>query len=91
MRTKKAFLNMITSLLLQLVTVVSGFILPKVILGAFGSDTNGLIASVSQFIGYITLLEAGVGGVTRAALYKPLLDNDFHRISAILKATESFF
>lgn len=91
MRTKKAFLNMITSLLLQLVTIICGFILPKVVLGAFGSDTNGLIASVSQFIGYITLLEAGVGGVTRAALYKPLLDNDFHRISAILKATESFF
>lgn len=74
MRTKKAFLDMITSLLLQLVTVVSGFILPKVI-GVFGSDTNGLIDSVSQFIGYITLLEAGVGGVTHAALYKPLLDN----------------
>jgi len=43
-----------------------------------------------QFIGYISLLTVGVGGVTRAALYKPLAENDIVKISGIVRATEIF-
>ena len=39
---------------------------------AYGSDVNGLVSSITQFLGYIALVEGGVGGVIRAALYKPL-------------------
>ena len=91
MRTKKAFYNSISSLLLQAVTLLCGFILPRAILGAFGSDANGVASSCAKFIGYISLLEAGVGGVTRAALYKPLSENKTDKISSIIKATENFF
>lgn len=91
MRTKKALLNSISSLLKQFVTVVCGFILPRLILSAFGSEVNGAVSSITQFLGYISLLEAGVGGVTRAALYKPLADDDSKRISGIANATQSFF
>lgn len=82
---------MITSLALQLMTMLCGLILPRAILSHFGSDTNGLISSATQFLGYIVLLEAGVGGVTRAALYKPLAEKNYPKISGILKATENFF
>ena len=82
---------MITSLALQLVTMICGLILPRAILGAFGSDTNGLISSATQFLGYIVLLEAGVGGVTRAALYKPIADKNYSKVNGILNATEKFF
>jgi O-antigen/teichoic acid export membrane protein len=91
MRTKKTLLNSITSLLKQLVMVVCGFILPRFMLGAFGSEINGAVSSITQFLGYITLMEAGVGGVTRAALYKPLADGDCKKISGIANATQSFF
>ncbi len=47
--------------------------------------------SIAQFLGYIALLESGVAGVIRAALYKPLADKNIQKISGILKATESFF
>ena len=36
------------------------------------------------------LLRAGVGGVTRAALYKPLADGDNNQISGIVNATQQF-
>lgn len=91
MRTKKALLNSLSSLLLQLVSVVCGFILPRLILSAFGSEVNGAVSSIAQFLGYISLLEAGVGGVTRAALYKPLAQGDSRRISAVVNATQGFF
>jgi O-antigen/teichoic acid export membrane protein len=91
MRSKKALLNILSSLTLQIVTVICGFIAPRLIIETFGSSVNGVIASISQFLGYIVLLEAGVGGVVRAALYKPLAKKDVMEISQIVKATEKFF
>lgn len=91
MRSKKALMNTTASLLLQFVTVICGFIVPRIIIGTYGSEVNGLASSITQFLGYITLFESGVGGVVRAALYKPLADNDTQRISGIVKATENFF
>lgn len=91
MRTKKALLNSLSALLQQAVAVICGFILPRLILTAFGSEVNGAVSSITQFLGYITLLEAGVGGVTRAALYKPLADKDIKTISGIANATQDFF
>ncbi len=91
LRGKKAVINIIGSSALQIVTVICGFIVPRIIIGTYGSEINGMINSIAQFLGYITLLESGVCGVVRAALYKPLSENDSGRISSILSATESFF
>lgn len=91
MRTKKAILNSISSVVLQIVTAICGFILPRLIIYSYGSEINGAISSISQFLGYISMLEAGVGGVTRAALYKPLAENDSKSVSALVNATSSFF
>lgn len=90
MRSKKALYNSMSSLLLEFVSIICGFILPRVILVAFGSTYNGLTTSITQFLSVVTLLRAGVGGVTRAALYKPLAENDIDKISAIVNATKKF-
>ena len=90
MRGKKAIYNALTALLSQFVTIVCGFILPRMILGAFGSSYNGITQSITQFLNCVILLRAGVGGVTRAALYKPLADNDKETINGIVNATQIF-
>ena len=90
-REKKLALNTITSLLLQLTTIVSGFIVPRLILGAYGSDVNGLVNSISQFLGVITLLDLGVGAVVQSSLYKPLAVNDKDSISRIYVSASKFF
>lgn len=87
---KKILYNIISNFALELVTVVCAFILPRLIIVGFGSQYNGIVTSVSQFLSFITLLRAGIGGVTRAALYKPLAENDEKKISSILKSTERF-
>lgn len=88
---KTIFLNSFSSLLQQVVTIVIGLILPRLMIGHFGSEINGLVGSISQFISYITLFEAGIGGVVRAALYKPIAEQDNKAISAILKAADQYF
>lgn len=90
-RREKLALNTVTSLVLQVVTVICGFILPRLILESFGSAVNGLVNSISQFLGVITLLDLGVGAVVQSALYKPLAENDIDTISKIYVSANKFF
>ncbi len=90
-RRKKLTLNTITSLLLQFTTIICGFILPRLILGAYGSEVNGLVNSIAQFLSIISLLDLGVGAVVQSALYKPLAENDYSSISKIYVSASKFF
>lgn len=83
--------NIASSLLLQLVTIICGFIVPKLIISNYGSDVNGMVTSITQFLAYITLLEAGFGPVVKSLLYKPIVKNDKETIKKILKASEKIF
>ena len=91
MRSKKAIYNIVSNLVLQVVIVLYGFIVPKIIINKFGSDVNGLISSITQFLAYISLLESGFGPVVKAALYKPIANKDKKTIAGILKTSEKFF
>lgn len=91
MRKKRALKNIFFSFVLELVNVLSNMILPQMILQSFGSETNGLINSIGTFIGYVTLLQLGVGSVIKAALYKPLAEHDRTKVSVVVKTTETFF
>lgn len=91
MRSKKALINIISSIILQIVTIVSGFIIPRIIIGTYGSDVNGLVSSITHFLGFITLVEAGFGPVIKASLYNPIANKDINTIAKILKASEKIF
>lgn len=83
--------NAISSLALQLATIAQGLILPKLILGAFGSEVNGLVSSITQFLSFISLLEGGLGAVVLAELYGPIEKKYDEKIQGILGACQSFF
>lgn len=91
MRKKKLIYNTISSLIFQVTTIVCGFILPRLILNAFGSNVNGLVNSITQFLGIISFLELGVGAVVQSALYKPLAENRQNDVSKIISSANKFF
>lgn len=88
---KTTIVNIFSSIFLQLVTVVCGFIIPLITLSIFGSETNGLINSLGQFLSYISLIEGGIGGVVMAALYKPLVEKDEKKLSSVVKTAKIFY
>lgn len=83
--------NIISSIVLQIITMLSGFVLPRLIINTFGSEINGLISSVTQFLSFISLLEGGLGAVVLAELYKPIEDRDDNRIRDVLSECQNFF
>lgn len=90
-RKKGVLLTVSSSLFLQLMTVVCGFILPPLIISRFGSVMNGMVSSIKQFIAYLNIVEAGVGGAAIAAMYQPLADKDVPSQNGILSASCKFY
>ncbi|MCR5565558.1 MAG: polysaccharide biosynthesis C-terminal domain-containing protein [Clostridiales bacterium] len=90
-RKKRVKKSVITTLILQATTLICGFVVPRSLLGAYGSEAYGATTSIAQFLSYITLLEGGIGGVARAALYKPLAENNTQKISVIVNELKMFF
>lgn len=90
-RTTKLILNTTLSLLLQFITIICGFILPRLILVSYGSSVNGLVNSISQFLAIVSLLDLGVGAVVQSTLYTPLANKDYSSISKIYKSASHFF
>ena len=91
LKNKVTLLNTVSTLFLQVVLALNGFVIPKLILDAFGSDVNGLVSSLTQFLQYIALVEGGVTGVIMAKLYRPLTKNDNDKLSAILVSAKKFY
>ena len=90
MRSRKAFLNILFSIIYQVASLICGLITPRLILSAFGSTYNGVISSASQFLSMITILTMGISGATRVALYPTLAKGDVLGTSRIMKATKRY-
>lgn len=90
-RRKLLAFNTGSSLILQITTIICGFIVPRLILQTYGSEVNGLINSISQFLAIIAFLELGVGAVIQSSLYKPLANRDDKEISKIVVSGQKFF
>lgn len=90
-RSTRAKRNIVVSLAAQIVSLLCGFVVPRLMIGAYGSEAYGATSSIVQFLAYITLLEGGIGGVARAALYKPLAENSQTAVSAVMMELQHFF
>ena len=91
MQKKLLAKNTIASLLAQVTVLVCGFILPRFFLQSFGSEVNGMVNSIAQFLGVISFLELGVGAVVESALYKPLAEKNNEEISKVMASANKFF
>lgn len=90
-RTGKFIYNAFFAAAYQVLILVAGFITPKIMLLYYGSEINGMITSITQFISYFNLVEAGLSGAAVYALYKPLADEDHKQISSVAAATQKFY
>ena len=85
------FNNMLSQIIVQLITLVAGILVPRFIIIQYGSEINGLASSVGQIVNYAALLEAGLGTASIHALYAPLAQGNRERINAVCSSTKSFF
>ena len=78
-------------ILSQVVTLVLGVLIPKLMIVSYGSEVNGLLSSVRQVFVYVALLEAGIGTAALQAMYAPAAKCDWDEASAIMAATDRYY
>lgn len=90
-RSRKFLYNTIASIFQQIILLLVGLILPRIMLLYYGSEVNGITSSIQQFINYFTLVEAGIGASAIFALYNPLAQQDHNHINSIVTAAHRFY
>ena len=75
----------------QIIILILGLIVPRIIMTHYGSDTNGLINTFTQIFTYMALLEAGISQASRNALYKYIVKDDRDGISLIMSASRRYY
>lgn len=84
LRTKKALYNNISAAILQITTLIFGLIIPRYMIGLYGSEINGLISSSKQLVSYLQYLEVGLTATLIYSLYKPLAKRDYDEINPLV-------
>lgn len=88
---KKVYLNIAFTILCQMTSIICGLIVPRLLLSTFGSEVNGLVSSLTQFLNYISLIEGGLGSVVLTALYEPLATNNNKKLNKVIMSANYFF
>jgi len=85
-----AKINTSSLLIKEILALLCNFILPRVIIGSFGSDYNGLISSITQFLNIVSVLGLGVAGAARYSMYKHFSTNDNYSLSSTVNAFQRY-
>lgn len=91
MRQKKAMINSIVNLVTFMAIFLPNLIVRKVFLDTLGEDLLGLNSLYTNIIGWLSIVELGVGTAIIFSLYKPFADNDYPRVRAYLKFYQKFY
>ena len=90
-RTARFVKNTLSTAIYQLTAMVMGFITPRLMILYYGSEVNGLIVSVTEFLTYFKMVEAGLAAAAYVALYEPLARRDYPAISGVVSAARGFY
>lgn len=81
MRTKRAILNNLAAGLLQLTILLFSLIVPRLMIGTYGSQLNGLVSSTKQMVSYLYFLELGISSALIFTLFQPLANKNYNQIN----------
>lgn len=91
MNSKIVIKNLKWGLVYQFINMMMGFITPRFIMLAYGSEINGLQNSILQIINIIALLQAGITSASVFLLYKPLSEENFTEVTEVLQSAAAYF
>lgn len=89
--SNKKIVNPIIGFISQVIIIVMGFLVPRIILTHYGSDTNGLTNTITQVFAYVSLLESGIGQATQNELYKYVHNNNKEKISEVMSSSRKYY
>ena len=85
MRVKNSLINIGAGLANQIIITLLSFISRTVFIATLGIEYLGVNGLFTNILAMLTLAEAGLGASIMYSLYKPVAENDQHRINILMK------
>lgn len=83
MDKKKAFTNVIVSIVFKLILLVLALFPKRFLIQYVGNDSNGLFALYQSIIGILSVAELGISTAISYSFYKPIINQDKGKVNAI--------
>ena len=83
-RVQKTLLNAKVNLIFYFLNLAVTFFSRKIFLDSLGADFFGLTSTLGGFIGFLSLVELGIGNAICVTLYKPLYEDDKQKLNEII-------
>lgn len=83
--------DVIVNLIITLTLAILGFVINKVFAEKLGAESLGVFKLFTQMIAYLSLAEMGLATASSYALYKPLAEQDYKKVSTIFSTLHSFY
>lgn len=83
-RVKKTLLNARVNTIFYFLILILSFFSRKIFLDTLGADFIGLTGTLYNLLGFLNLVELGIGTAIGYVLYKPLYDKDQEQINEII-------
>ena len=82
MDKKRGAINLITSIVLRVISVILNFFALRALVHMMGVDYQGLNTLFNSILGVLTIFEVGFAGAVGFCLYGPILEGDKNKIAA---------
>lgn len=83
MDKKKGLINVVVSVVLRIILLISGLLVRRYLIKYLGNDVNGLNSLYTSIIGFLSVAELGVGSAITFSMYKPIVEGDNDKVSAL--------
>ncbi len=90
-KSKRSIYTAISAIAFTLVNGILGLIVLRLVISHLGSDFNGLNSTATQLVSMLMIVEGGFTLASNVALFKPLVNNNYDEINAIMSATKKTF
>ena len=91
MKTKNSIKNSVSSIVVNVITILIGFIAQKVFINILGSEYLGINGVFTNIISMLCLVEVGFGPAIIYNLYKPIHDHDIETVKSLLKFYQKIY
>ena len=91
MDKKNASLNIIVSLIFNILVIIANFFAKKILINTCGDLANGYYSLLMDIVDIFTLFEAGVGSAILFAMYSPIINKDYEMVYVLYRTFKKIY
>lgn len=85
MDKKKSILNVVVAVFFKIILLVLTLVTRRFLIKYVGNEANGVFSLYTSLLGFLAVADLGIGVSITFSMYKPIVENDVYKVSALYK------